>query len=40
MLLISMLPASLNMHYLNILIYTNATAFMFTYTQNGKLKDD
>ena len=38
MLLISMLPASLNMLYLNILIYTNTTAFMFTYTQNGKLK--
>lgn len=33
-----MLPTSLNMHYLNILIYTNATAFMFIYIPKWKPK--
>lgn len=37
---ISMLPTSLNMNYLNILIYTNVTAFMFTYIPKENLKDD
>jgi hypothetical protein len=37
-LLISMLPTSLNMHCLNILIYTNTSTLMFIYTPKWKPK--
>lgn len=37
---ISMLPTSLNMNCSNILIYTNVSAFMFTYIPKENLKDD